>query len=129
LFNGVGLNFIGKIAIIGNIAGTRIFNVTNQQVGYIFSTINHADMLNTIRKNIALISRNADPTELANPLGVAFNFLLQKGSDYDTSNPGWTWPTGKRSIIIIGGDVILDQAQIGLNTDTSRAIIALKDES
>ena len=128
LLNGMGLNFIGKIAIIGNIAGTRIFNVTNQQVWYVFTTINHADMLNIIRKNIALLSRNADPTEMANPFGTKFNFLLQRGADYDTSVPGWTWPSSKKSIIIIGGDVILDQADIGL-VNTNKALIVLKDES
>ncbi len=128
LLNGMGLNFIGKIAIIGNIAGTRIFNVTNQQVWYVFSTINHAEMLNIIRKNIALISRNANPIELADAFSTKFNFLLQRGSDYDTSVPWWTWPNAKKSIIIIGGDVILDQAQIGL-INTNRALIVLKDES
>lgn len=128
LFNGVGLNFIGRIAIIGNIAGTRIFNVTNQQVGYVFSSINHSEMLNTIRKNIALISRNANPAELADPFDPKFNFLVQRWSDYDTSVPGWTWPNGKKSIIVIGGDVILDQSTIGDTTDPDRAIIALKDE-
>ncbi len=128
LLNGMGLNFIWKIAIIGNIAGTRIFNVTNQQVWYVFTTINHADMLNIIRKNIALISRNANPTELADPFSTKFNFLLQKGSDYDTSIPWWTWPTSKKSIIIIGWDVILDQSQIWL-INTNKALIVLKDES
>ena len=67
LLDGVGLNFIGKIAVIGNIAGTRIYNLPNQQMGYIFSSINHAEMLNTIRKNIALISRNIPAVDLADP--------------------------------------------------------------
>jgi hypothetical protein len=129
LFNWVGLNFIGKIAIIGNIAGTRIFNVTNQQVGYIFSSINQANMLNTIRKNIALISRNADATELANPLDTKFRFMITRWIDYDTRGGWWTWPNNKKSIIVIGGDVILDEPTIGSSVDTTRAIIALKDES
>jgi hypothetical protein len=129
LFNGVGLNFIWKIAIIGNIAGTRVFNVTNQQVGYIFSTINHADMLNTIRKNIALISRNASSADLASSSTNQFNFLIQRGSDYDTSVWWWTWPSTKDSIIVIGWDIILDQPQIGIDTSKDRALIALKDEN
>jgi hypothetical protein len=129
LLNGVWLNFIGKIAIIGNIAGTRIFSVTNQQVGYVFSTINHAEMLNYIRKNIALMSRNASASDLSDAFGTKFNFLIQRGSDYDTSVPWWTWPTNKKSIIIIGGDIILGQQQIGLNTDINRAMIVLKDEN
>ncbi len=129
LLNGMGLNFIGKIAIIGNIAGTRIFNVTNQQVWYVFSTINHAEMLNIIRKNVALITRNANPVDLANPLSTKFNFLLQKGSDYDTSIGWWIWPSTKKSLIIVWGDVILDQIQIGDDTSSNRALIVLKDEN
>lgn len=128
LLNGVGLNFIWRIAIIGNIAGTRIFNVTNQQVGYIFSSINHSDMLNTIRKNIALISRNANPAELADPFDPKFNFLISRNTDYDTSVPWWTWPSSKKSLIIIGWDVILDQEEIGLANE-NRAIIVLKNDS
>ncbi len=63
--DGVGVNFIGKIAIIGNIAGTRIYNMTNQNVGYVYNTINQASILNTIRKNIALVSRNISSANLA----------------------------------------------------------------
>jgi hypothetical protein len=129
LFNGVGLNFIWRLAIIGNIAGTRIYNVTNQQVGYIFSSINHSEMLNTIRKNIALISRNGDPTELADPFDTKYSFMIKRGSDLDTRWWGWVWPAGKKSIIIIGGDVILDPAQVWLATTPDQALIVLKDEN
>lgn len=85
-------------------------------------------MLNTIRKNIALISRNTNPLTLADPFSTDFDFMIVRGVDYDTTGGGWVWPAGKRSIIVIGGDVILGQSQIGLSTDTNRAIIALKDE-
>ena len=102
------MNFIGKIAIIGNISGTRIYNMTNQNVGYVFGITNHSEILNTIRKNVSLISRNVAPADLTNPFGTKVNFLLyNSASDYDTSIPGWTWPTTKRSIIVIGADVIL----------------------
>ncbi|GAB0174789.1 MAG: hypothetical protein HHAS10_06680 [Candidatus Altimarinota bacterium] len=129
LFNGVGLNFIGKIAIIGNIAGTRIYNIANQQVGYIFSIMSQAEMLNIIRKNIALITRNANPSDLTDQYSTKFDFLIHTGSDYDTSVGGWTWPAGKKSIIVMGNDVILGQTQIGLDTDSNHAIIALKDSN
>ncbi len=125
--DGIGLNFIGKIAVIGNIAGTRIYNLPNQQVGYIFSSINHAEILNTIRKNIALISRNVASVDLVDSFSTKFDFMIQNGSDYDTSTPWWTWPAAKRSIIITGADIILDQAQIGIDTSAERALIALKD--
>ncbi len=128
--DGIDLNFIGKIAVIGNIAGTRIYNLPNQQVGYIFSSINHSEILNTIRKNIALISRNIPDTDLTDPSNN-FDFFVHKSSDYDTSNFWWIWPPGKRSIIIIGKDLILDARspayQVGDSTDLNRAFIVLKD--
>lgn len=121
------MNFIGKIAIIGNIAGTRIYNMTNQNVGYVYNTVNQASILNTIRKNIALVSRNITSASLAG--GVGINFIYQKSLafDYDTGF-GWIWPSGKRSIIIEGRDIILNQATIGDSTEVQpRVMIALKD--
>jgi glycogen synthase len=85
--------------VIGNIAGTRIYNLPNQQVGYIFSSINHSEMLNTIRKNIALISRNIPYAQLIDPANN-FDFFLYDSADYDTTAPGWIWPPGKKTIII-----------------------------
>jgi hypothetical protein len=134
ILDGIGLNFIGKIAVIGNIAGTRIYNLPNQQVGYIFSSINHAEMLNTIRKNIALISRNIPDSDLTNDAN-GFKFFVHKTSDYDTSGLGWIWPVGKKTIIVQGYDLILDTrpnnpiTRIGDDTDANRAFIVLKDEN
>lgn len=128
LLDGIGVNFIGKIAVIWNIAGTRIYNLTNQQVGYIFTTINHSEVLNTIRKNIALMTRNISTADLIDEFSSKFNFLVIRWSDYDTTVGWWTWPVNKKTIIIIWGDVILGQKQIGMDTDPDRAIIALKDD-
>lgn len=121
------MNFIGKIAIIGNVAGTRIYNMTNPNVGYVYNSSNQASILNTIKKNVALISRNISSTVL--DVGTGLKFIYQQSPiyDYDT-NFGWIWPTGKRSIIIEGKDIVLSQATIGDSTATEpRAIIALKD--
>lgn len=134
ILDGIGLNFIGKIAVIGNIAGTRIYNLPNQQVGYIFSSINHAEMLNTIRKNIALISRNIPDSDLTNDAN-AFKFFVHKTSDYDTSGFGWIWPPEKKTIIVQGHDLILDTlpgdaiTRIGNDADANRAFIVLKDQN
>lgn len=125
--DGVWVNFIGKIAVIGNIAGSRIYNMTNQNVGYVFSNISQAEILNTIRKNIAIVSRNVPLASLVS--GVWVNFIYQKWQayDYDTSF-GWIWPAGKRSIVVEGRDIILNQNTIGDPSVTQpRAIIALKD--
>lgn len=66
--------------------------------------------MNTIRQNIALLSRNIADTALENPLS-AFNFLIEKNEDYvfDFAD---VWPVGKRSIIVEGHDIILDTTNV-----------------
>jgi hypothetical protein len=110
---GAPVNFISKIAIVGNIAGSRVFSVqnnatTNQDVGYSYKTINHADILNLIRKNVALISRNISDSDLANENNT-LDFFIKK-TDY-TPGSG-DLPNRKRSAIVIGADIILTQAYI-----------------
>jgi hypothetical protein len=125
--DGISVHFIGKIAVIGNIAGTRIFDLPNQNVGYVFSTRQHAVIMNTIRQNIALLSRNIADTVLENPLS-AFNFLIEKNEDY-VFRFAVGFPVGKRSIIVEGHDIVLDTTNtIGdPNDGVLRALIALKD--
>lgn len=75
--------------------------VVNQDVGYSYKTINHANILNMIRRNIALMTRNIDDSDLASPANT-FDFVVQKdGTDYRIDS-GWNVPIGKRSIIVIG---------------------------
>lgn len=128
VLDGVGLNFIGKIAIIGNIAGTRIYNITNQNVGYVFDNINQAEILNTIRKNIALASRNISSANLN--VWWWTDFIYQKSPTYDyRADLWWIWPSWERSIIVEWRDIILDRTDIRdfSNPNTPKAIIALKD--
>lgn len=135
--NGVPINFVSKIAIVGNIAWSRIFSVSNnsivnQDVGYSYKTVNHANILNLIKKSISIISRNisdADLTDINSP----HDFLLFKsGIDYIID--GW-WFAGtinnKRSVIVIGWDIILDKAIVNAESWTNKPIwlIALKDSS
>lgn len=106
--SGVPINFVSKIAIVGNIAGSRIFSVANnpiinQDVGYSYKTINHANILNMIRRNIALMTRNIDDATLA-AIASPFNFVIIKNNDLrielSSLNPYLT--AGKRSLIVIG---------------------------
>lgn len=128
----LSVNFVGKIAIIGNIAGTRIFNVPNQNVGYVFTTTKHADIINAIRKNLAILSRNIDDTTLAD-VNSNFTFLVKKNGDYafDISNPVWPTAQWKRTIFVVGHDIVLDTTNdIGHDSDgITRAIVALKDDN
>lgn len=135
--NGAPINFISKIAIVGNIAGSRVYSVennpiVNQDVGYSYKTINHANILNMIRRNIALISRNIDVATLEDTASPHDFLIIQDGSDYHI-DLGWNNATinGKRSIILIGGDIIIDQALVNSELWNNRALglIALKDAS
>lgn len=128
MLNGVWLNFIWKMAIIGSIAGSRIYNLPNQQIGYVFSDINHSDFLNSIQKNISLLTRNVNILDLSDPYPNAFNFMMTSG-DLDTSI-SWAWPATKDSIIVVGWDVFLDQEYIGdISSTHPRSLIVLKDKN
>lgn len=56
------VNFIGNVAVIGNIAGTRVFRVVNHRQGgralYRYDTVRHAPILDAIRGNVAQLTRN-----------------------------------------------------------------------
>jgi hypothetical protein len=121
----LGVNFIGKIAIIGNIAGTRIFELPNQNVGYVYTTTNHASIMNTINKNLSIMSRNISDSILSDELS-GLDFLVTKSSDY-IFDFNKAWPTNKRTIAVIGRDIILDQADINPGATVTRWLIALKD--
>ena len=61
----MAVNFIGKVAILGNIAGTRVFEVVNKETnyqnqnpGYRYTTVQHANIMNTVRGNVAQLVRN-----------------------------------------------------------------------
>lgn len=88
--NGVPINFVSRIAIVGNIAGSRVFSVennslVNQDVGYSYTTINHARLLDLIRKNIAIMSRNISDADLID-VNSPHNFLIRKdGGDFPIS--------------------------------------------
>lgn len=127
--DGLGINFIGQIAIIGNIAGTRIYESAYQTVSNIFSTTKHAEIMNSVHKNVTLLSRNIDDLTLEDE-SSAFEFLVEKWEDiiFDFNR---AWPANKRSLIVIGHDIILDQEDINPNPESfpTRALIALKDYS
>lgn len=129
--SGLNINFVGKIAIIGNIAGTRIFDVPNQNVGYVFTTTKHADVMNILHKNLAILSRNVDDTTLAD-VNSNFSFLVKKNGDYafDMGNPIWPTAEWKRTIFVVGHDVILNTSNdIWQDDGITRAIVALKDDN
>lgn len=75
------------------------------------------------------MTRNIDDATLANPLS-SFDFLIKKDDDY-VFDFAATWPTGKKTIAVIGHDIVLSPAStanyIGSDDGIPRALIALKD--
>ena len=125
--DGISVNFVWRIAIIWNIAGTRIFDLPDQNVGYVFSTTRHSILINLIRQNIAILTRNIADSILEDPFSP-FDFLVEKSQDY-VFDYARVWPVGKRSIIVEGHDVILDTTNTiwDPNDGVLRALIVLKD--
>lgn len=132
----VSLHFVSKIAIVGNIAGTRVYSVsnswiTNQDVWYTYKTVNHASILNLIRKNIALMTRNISPAVIADETTAnPFDFIV-KNVDF-SFDPSWYLSSWKRTIIVRWWDVIMTGT--GINADPVALtkpiwIIALKDDT
>lgn len=83
--------------------------------------------MNNIHKNVTLLSRNIDDATLADE-NSTFNFLVDKSGDI-TFDFDRAWPTNKRTLVVIGHDIILDQEDINPNPESfpTRALIALKD--
>jgi hypothetical protein len=121
------VSFLGKIAIVGNIAGTRIYDLPNQSIGYIFTSSSHSVIMNSIRKNLALLKRNIPDATLEDP-NSNFDFMIQKSGDYTFPN-GWVWPPGKRTIVVVGHDIILNQDYVNLSASRPTALIALQDDN
>ena len=47
-------------------------------MGYTYKTVNHASILNLLRKNIALMTRNVDPDYFKDDASLnRFDFILQ----------------------------------------------------
>ncbi len=85
-----------------------------------------------LRKNIALMSRNINESTLED-VSSPFDFVILKNRDFriEFSSIVPYITAGKRSIIVIGGDIIIDEATVNAFnwTDPTIALIALKDAS
>lgn len=153
------VNFIGKVAVIGNIAGTRVFEVSNQygannqKVDYKYSSVQHAPLINTIRSNVAQLTRNIAGAEKSSLVTTPKNgFIYNDSSDYcfgDTTNPNPCNRIGKfidinwldinnpniKTIIIKWHDIIIDaDFNVDIENPTTptpewvKGIIALKGD-
>jgi len=134
--DGAAINFISRIVIIGNIAGSRVFSVvnsgtTNQDVGYSYNTINHSNMLDLIRRNVALMTRNVTDTMLMD-YSSQLDFVLFKNQDFRIDLSGGSIgsfiTSKKKTLIVQGGDIVIDDERVNAANwdDAPIALIALK---
>lgn len=139
--NPAAIRFISKIVLIGNIAGDRVFRVENvvngassvdQDLGYNYASINHANIFNTLRKNISLMIRNI-PSAILADVNSSLEFVYLK-NDYTIDDLKMfslrALPNKKRTIIVEGGNIYLTLSSQSLWLWTWQepiALIALKD--
>ena len=84
--------------MIGNIAGTKVFEVVNQNryvnqnVGFTYSTVQHAPLINEIRGNVARLTRNVSPNaHITIPnTSQQSTFLYNSDKDYCFDSPTGT---------------------------------------
>ena len=144
--------FIGKVKIIGSIAGDNIFT-TLYSPGVSISNISTDVWVNQIRKNIALLTRNANirinpigVTEIALPNAITEIFrdmiillpipslswwIIAKWwiTYFDPEYVAWKAQDPVRSVIMIGGDIYIEDDIEAWNGHRPRAIIAIKDDA
>jgi hypothetical protein len=142
-FQTISDGLIGKVKVIGSLGGSKSFDTT-YALGARFSEASMASLVNLVRKNIALLTRNLRPSQInTNFATTAVNTIGDKiiyintGSTINRINYNGdvknayetTLGTKIRSLIVIGGNVYLDDSVNPTpGQDKSRVIIALKND-
>ena len=139
----VGLGFVGRVKVIGNIAGRNIFtlNIANYEPGSSYDISTVSTVINDTRKKVALNLRNAGNfinTNFATAAPVVLKDAIYYSYTGSTSDPYVSYDgvktyfddaTDARSLIVVGGDIYVDTGVI-LDADLSpRALIALKNDA
>lgn len=131
--------FIWQVKVIGNIGGSKVFDVLSTTPGKAYDSVALTSLINQVKKNVALQMRNAGNkinTTLidqsnANTFvdSMVFN-IVENASDvfvkYSTLKTRFN-NDSDRSLITIGADIVID-VDFTWGADKSRSIIALKNE-
>jgi hypothetical protein len=142
---------IGKVKVIGNLGGNRIFNTIYDLDGKI-SPATTTKIMNEIRKNVSLVTRNLPANKInttlatyrifdsANTVSIGNKLVFENTTptvarvNY-TSNikPRLTsiFPTDEPiySVIAIGADIYIDDSVALQNDGKPRVLIALKNDA
>ncbi len=130
--------FKNKVKILGNIGGTKAFD-TEYYVWEKFNTISVTSLMNTIRKNAALMTRGIAAGSINDRINTDTLSTTPKKLNSDTlyyiingtvNNP-WTLmdDSDTRSLVVEWGDVYISaDVDKDANVNKARAIIVLKDK-
>lgn len=131
------LIFKNKVKILGNIGGNKAFD-TEYALGTKFESTSSSDMINSIRKNVSLMTR-ALPNGKMNTLDTTNNtmndimYYKRDSGNLTITNPNGKMKDGNRkvrSLTIVWGDLVIDNdIEKDINVNAPRVIIVLKDES
>lgn len=131
--------FIGKVAVIGAIWWSKTFNVL-YDVGGTFNTASMISLVNLVRKNVSILTRNASIQINTSLLGAwvkSFNKAMIFRIENNPSSEFLPFSRIKttfdnnldRSLIVIGADIYIDTDITPPSfLDQPRAIIALRNE-
>lgn len=142
----IGAGFVGRVKILGSSIGNPIYNTEDI---YTLTYRNIAsskltEYLNTIRENVAYITRNIPEQYINTSTALPIKTLQGKAIfKFDTTSPDSSRlirysdikskfeSTNIQSIIILGGDIYIDMSiEYDLLQDTHpKTIIALKDST
>jgi len=145
---------IGKVKIIGNLAWNNIYNTT-YEIEWLVATINPTVLINEIRKNISMATRNISNNHKNTSIGWWFfnngdsallvdinNMLIFENLDNSSPTPIVEYSRNIRSrlvnlgnldepiysVIIIGADIYIDDSIMPQEDGKPRVLIALKNE-
>jgi hypothetical protein len=117
--------FQWRVRVIGTIGGNSAFD-TFYSAGTRFNASAYNATLNQMRKNIALLTRNIS---FSNDRKIVNNTIFIRG-DKKYSDIQLDFPSSSiDSLIIIGGDLIIDTDLKSTDTIHPKGIIVMKDES
>lgn len=138
--DGLSRGFIGKVKVIGNIAGKKSFDVL-YHIGNTFNFSGMTSFLNMVKKNIALMTRslpadkiNTNPSTMLPSIVTTNNTVFYKVSS--AGNPYVSMGTGSNNILSYthAASIIVEWADVYIDGDITpdashnlpRAIIVVK---
>lgn len=145
--SGVDVGFVGRVKVIGNIGGSKTFSLEQYSLGDTFQDHSLTDALNSIRRNLAIMTRNIsdnqkntsvsynsqykltwNPQQLNNQVifyDISGDFVPTKRGSSSIFDSSWI-----QSLIVRDGDIYIN-SDIFPHTDTKKplVIIALSGEN